>query len=106
MILIHFVTASVCVSAGLIAAMLCLLVGIAAAWLLSSASCCSAETAFPIFVWTRFCLALSGRANREISEALHISENTVKTHLHSIYSKYAVGSRAELISMLLQQDQD
>lgn len=47
-------------------------------------------------------LILSGKANREIAEALFISESTVKTHARNIFSKYDVGSRAELISILLK----
>ncbi len=47
-------------------------------------------------------LILSGKSNREISEDLFISENTVKTHARNIFSKYDVGSRAELISTLLK----
>ena len=34
--------------------------------------------------------------------ALNITENTVKTHAKSIYSKYDVRSRARLISILLR----
>ncbi|HHY08609.1 MAG TPA: response regulator transcription factor [Corynebacteriales bacterium] len=45
---------------------------------------------------------LSGEANREIAAALFISESTVKTHARNIFSKYDVGSRAELISTLLK----
>jgi DNA-binding CsgD family transcriptional regulator len=45
---------------------------------------------------------LSGKSNKEIAEALFISESTVKTHARSIYSKYDVSSRAELISTLLK----
>lgn len=47
-------------------------------------------------------LILSGKSNREIAGALFISENTVKTHARSIFSKYDVSSRAELISILLK----
>lgn len=47
-------------------------------------------------------LILSGKSNKTIAEALFISESTVKTHAHNIYSKYDVGSRAELISILLK----
>lgn len=43
-----------------------------------------------------------GKGNREIALESGISENTVKTHLKSIFSKYAVSSRAELISLLLR----
>jgi DNA-binding NarL/FixJ family response regulator len=37
-----------------------------------------------------------GLANRDIGEALFISEATVKTHLHSIYEKTAVKGRMQL----------
>jgi DNA-binding NarL/FixJ family response regulator len=47
-------------------------------------------------------LILSGKSNREIAEALFISESTVKTHTRNIFSKYDVGSRSELISTLLK----
>ncbi len=47
-------------------------------------------------------LILSGKSNREIAGTLFISENTVKTHIRNIFSKYDVGSRAELISTLLK----
>ncbi|NLO39320.1 MAG: helix-turn-helix transcriptional regulator [Ruminiclostridium sp.] len=47
-------------------------------------------------------LILSGKSNREIAKNLFISENTVKTHARSIFSKYDVSSRAELISTLLK----
>ena len=47
-------------------------------------------------------LILCGKSNHEIAEALIISENTVKTHVRNIFSKYDVGSRAELISTLLK----
>ena len=47
-------------------------------------------------------LILSGKSNREVAGELFISENTVKTHVRSIFSKYDVSSRAELISTLLK----
>jgi DNA-binding CsgD family transcriptional regulator len=47
-------------------------------------------------------LILSGKSNREIAGVLCISESTVKTHVRNIFSKYDVGSRAELISTLLK----
>ncbi len=45
---------------------------------------------------------LSGKSNREIAGALFITENTVKTHVRNIFSKYDIKSRAELISILLK----
>ena len=47
-------------------------------------------------------LILLGKSNRDIAQALFISEHTVKTHARNIYSKCAVGSRAQLISTLLK----
>lgn len=47
-------------------------------------------------------LLLSGKTNKDIAAELVISENTVKTHVRNIYSKYDVSSRAELISTLLK----
>lgn len=47
-------------------------------------------------------LVLDGKTNKEIATESFVTENTVKTHLKSIYSKYAVASRAELISLLLR----
>lgn len=46
-------------------------------------------------------LILSGKSNREIAQALCISESTVKSHAGNIYSKYNVSGRAELISLFL-----
>jgi DNA-binding CsgD family transcriptional regulator len=45
---------------------------------------------------------LEGESNRVIAKVLSISENTVKSHVANIFSKYDVGSRAELISTLLK----
>lgn len=39
-------------------------------------------------------LVAAGRANREIAEALSLSEHTVRRHLQNIYSKVGVASRA------------
>ena len=38
-----------------------------------------------------------GLRNKAVAEALHISEGTVKTHLHTIYEKLQVRSRVQLI---------
>lgn len=43
-----------------------------------------------------------GYTNRQIAQVLSISENTVKFHLGSIFSKLGVGSRAEAVSVGLR----
>jgi DNA-binding CsgD family transcriptional regulator len=43
-------------------------------------------------------LVLRGLSNREIAEQLHISPNTVKTHLRAVFEKSGLRSRFELIS--------
>ncbi len=42
-------------------------------------------------------LAITGKANKEISSELGITTRTVKFHLGSIFRKYGVASRIELI---------
>jgi len=42
-------------------------------------------------------LTAEGLRNRMIADRLNVSEGTVKSHLHSIYQKIKVRSRAELI---------
>lgn len=49
---------------------------------------------------------LSGKSNKDIAATLFISENTVKTHAHNIFSKYDVSSRTELISTILKNQSD
>ena len=46
-------------------------------------------------------LLLGGKTYRMIAGELHVSENTVKTHVKNIYSKAGVQSRAELVNLLL-----
>jgi DNA-binding NarL/FixJ family response regulator len=41
-------------------------------------------------------LAATGHHNREIAETLHITEGTVKVHLHNIYEKLGIEGRVEL----------
>lgn len=41
-------------------------------------------------------LAATGHHNREIAEALHITEGTVKVHLHNVYEKLRIDGRVEL----------
>ena len=43
-------------------------------------------------------LVSKGAQNREIADQLHISPNTVKTHLYSIFRKTSSRNRIELIS--------
>ncbi len=50
-------------------------------------------------------LLLQGKTYRKIAGELSISENTVKTHVKNIYSKYHIQSRGELIDLALQKDQ-
>jgi len=45
-----------------------------------------------------------GLRNRAIAEDLSVSEGTVKTHLHSVFEKLGVRSRAELIAYCHQKD--
>lgn len=45
----------------------------------------------------------SGLRNKEICEELHISEGTVKIHLHNIYKKLHVTGRAELTARARQE---
>lgn len=40
-----------------------------------------------------------GRRNREIAERLYLSENTVKTHVQSIFRKLGVANRAEAAAL-------
>lgn len=40
-----------------------------------------------------------GRRNREIAERLYLSENTVKTHMRSIFRKLGVNNRAEAVAL-------
>lgn len=43
-----------------------------------------------------------GLSNRAMAETLHISVNTVKTHLSKIYSKLEVANRKEALALLAQ----
>lgn len=48
-------------------------------------------------------LLLEGKTYRMIAGELHLSENTVKTHIKNIYAKYDVQSRLELMNIILEQ---
>jgi DNA-binding CsgD family transcriptional regulator len=41
---------------------------------------------------------IAGYSNREIADRLFVSENTVKTHLASVYSKLGVNRRSQAIA--------
>ena len=44
-----------------------------------------------------------GRTNREIADALHISEDTVKTHVGNILSKLQLAHRTQAVIYALKQ---
>lgn len=48
-------------------------------------------------------LLVEGCSNREIATRLHVSESTVKNHLHTIYSKLGVDSRAQAVSEAMRR---
>lgn len=50
-------------------------------------------------------LLVAGRNNREISESLLISTNTVKTHIASIYRILGVNTRVAAVKMAIQNTQ-
>ena len=47
----------------------------------------------------------AGLRNKEIGTRLHVSENTVRAHLRTIYEKLQVGSRAEAVAKYLGQQE-
>lgn len=47
-------------------------------------------------------LVKKGHRNRDIAQQCHLTEGTVKAHLHSIFRKLEVGSRSELILKMLE----
>ncbi len=47
-------------------------------------------------------LVLKGRTYKLIAAELHLSENTVKTHIKNIYSKLGVKSKAELYNYIME----
>jgi len=51
-------------------------------------------------------LLIHGRGNREIAEALFISESTAKVHVRHIFEKLGVHTRAEAAGMAAQVDRD
>ena len=45
-------------------------------------------------------MAADGMTNREIAQALFVTENTIRTHLKSVFRKLAIGSRSQLARAL------
>jgi len=45
-------------------------------------------------------LAADGMTNREIAQALFVTENTIETHLRSVFRKLEIGSRSQLARAL------
>lgn len=48
-------------------------------------------------------LLLQGKTYKAIASELNISENTVKTHIKNIYSKYNIQSRGQLIDLITEK---
>jgi DNA-binding NarL/FixJ family response regulator len=48
-------------------------------------------------------LLVAGASNKAIAAQLHLSENTVKTHISRIFDKLDVQSRAEAVAVALQR---
>jgi DNA-binding NarL/FixJ family response regulator len=46
-------------------------------------------------------LLASGHSNKDIANALFISEKTVKTHLHNIFRKLDINKRTEAVSLMM-----
>lgn len=51
-------------------------------------------------------LLVEGKTNKEISEQLEITENTIRTHARNIYIKYAVANRRDLLALFLGSRRD
>ena len=49
-------------------------------------------------------LLLKGRTYKMIANELYLSENTVKTHIKNIYSKFNIQSKTELVKLLMQKE--
>jgi DNA-binding NarL/FixJ family response regulator len=49
-------------------------------------------------------LVVEGRSNREIGEELGIARNTVKNHLHHVYTKLNVRNRTEAAAYAVGHD--
>ena len=49
-------------------------------------------------------LASRGLSNRQIAARVHVTEGTVKRHLHNTYEKMNVGSRGEAARKALREE--
>jgi DNA-binding CsgD family transcriptional regulator len=49
-------------------------------------------------------MVIAGKKRREIAEAMHLSENTVKTYTRTLYGKLNITCREELYELLLQNN--
>jgi DNA-binding CsgD family transcriptional regulator len=49
-------------------------------------------------------LLLKGRTYKMIADELYLSENTIKTHIKNIYSKFNIQSKTELVKLLLENE--
>ena len=47
-------------------------------------------------------LVITGRSNREITEDLFISPETVKKHIYNAYRKIGVRNRVQLVNAVLE----
>ncbi len=48
-------------------------------------------------------LLVQGKSNREIADALYVSENTVRIHLHNIMEKLHLANRIQVVAYALRQ---
>jgi DNA-binding NarL/FixJ family response regulator len=51
-------------------------------------------------------LAAGGQTNRDIAQALFVTEKTIETHLSHAYQKLAIQSRSQLTSALAARPPD
>lgn len=49
-------------------------------------------------------LLLKGRTYKMIADELHLSQNTVKTHIKNIYSKLNIQSKMELVNLMMEKE--
>jgi len=47
----------------------------------------------------------TGFRNKEIAHRLHVTESTIKTHLHNVFQKLGIKTRAELITYAIKNEE-